>query len=125
MSIERVKDFLRIMEARDLDHARSFLAPGFKMTFPGGVTMTTLEELIEWSKARYSSISKTFEGFDEFQEGDDTVVYTTGMLNGEALDGSSISEVRYIDRFLFRDGLMIDQQVWNDLAEVLKPTHAE
>ena len=63
MSIERVKDFLRIMEARDLDHARSFLGPGFKMTFPGGVTMTTLEELIEWSKARYSSISKTFEGF--------------------------------------------------------------
>jgi hypothetical protein len=113
------------MEARDLDHARSFLGPGFKMTFPGGVTMTTLEELIEWSKARYSSISKTFEGFDEFQEGDDTVVYSTGMLNGEALDGSSISEVRYIDRFLFRDGLMIDQQVWNDLAEVLKPTHAE
>ena len=125
MSIERVKDFLRIMEARDLDHARSFLGPGFKMTFPGGVTMTTLEELVEWSKARYSRISKTFEGFDEFQEGDDTVVYSTGMLNGEALDGSSISEVRYIDRFLFRDGLMIDQQVWNDLAEVLKPTHAE
>jgi len=125
MSIERVKDFLRIMEARDLDHARSFLGPGFKMTFPGGVTMTTLEELVEWSKARYSRISKTFEGFDEFQEGDDTVVYSTGMLNGEALDGSPISEVRYIDRFLFRDGLMIDQKVWNDLAEVLKPTHAE
>ncbi|MDG2319562.1 MAG: nuclear transport factor 2 family protein [Rhodospirillaceae bacterium] len=125
MSIKRVKDFLRIMEERDLVHAQSFLAPGFKMTFPGGVTMTTLEELVEWSKARYSRISKTFEGFDEFQEGDDTVVYSTGMLNGEALDGSPISEVRYIDRFLFRGGLMIDQQVWNDLAEVLKPIHAE
>lgn len=122
MSVEKVKSFLRTMEARDLDHARTFLAPEFKMTFPGGVTMTTLEELVEWSKSRYSKMQKTFEDFDEFQDGSDTVVYSTGMLNGEALDGSPISEVRYIDRFVFRGGLIVDQQVWNDLADVLKPT---
>ncbi|MBT5241358.1 MAG: nuclear transport factor 2 family protein [Rhodospirillaceae bacterium] len=119
MSTEKVKNFLRIMEDRDLETARAFLSPDFRMTFPGGVSMTTLEELIAWSKGRYTSISKTFEGFDEFQDGDETVVYSTGMLNGEALDGSAISEVRYIDRFIFRDGLMVDQQVWNDLADVL------
>ncbi|MGB1877264.1 MAG: hypothetical protein ACPHGY_10195, partial [Rhodospirillaceae bacterium] len=62
--------------------------------------------------------------FDEFQDGDETVVYSTGMLNGEALDGSAISEVRYIDRFVFRDGLMVDQQVWNDLADVLPKSPA-
>lgn len=119
MSTEKVKNFLRIMEDRDLETARSFLAPDFRMTFPGGVSMTTLEELVAWSKGRYRSISKTFEDFDEYQDGDDTVVYSTGMLNGEALDGSAISEVRYIDRFVFRDGLIVDQQVWNDLADVL------
>ena len=119
MSTEKVKNFLRIMEDRDLETARAFLSPDFRMTFPGGVSMTTLEELIAWSKGRYTSISKTFEGFDEFQDGDETVVYSTGMLNGEALDGSAISEVRYIDRFIFRDGLIVDQQVWNDLADVL------
>lgn len=119
MSKEKVKKFLRIMEERDLEAARTFLASDFSMTFPGGVTMISLDELVEWSKGRYKSISKTFEGFDEFQEGDETVVYSTGMLNGEALDGSAISEVRYIDRFVFRDGLMVEQQVWNDLADVL------
>ena len=124
MSTEKVKKFLRIMEERDLETARSFLAPDFRMTFPGGVTMTTLDELVEWSKGRYKSISKTFEDFDEFQDGDETVVYSTGMLNGEALDGSAISEVRYIDRFVFRDGLMVDQQVWNDLADVLPKSPA-
>lgn len=123
MSAERVKNFLRIMEERDLETAKTYLAPDFKMTFPGGVTMNSLEELVAWSKGRYRTVTKTFEDFDEFQDGEDTVVYSTGMLNGEALDGSAISEVRYIDRFVFRDGKIVDQQVWNDLAEVMpKPT---
>lgn len=119
MSVERVKNFLRIMEERDLETAKTYLAPDFKMTFPGGVIMTSLDELVAWSKGRYRSVTKTFEDFDEHQDGDDTVVYSTGMLNGEALDGSLISEVRYIDRFVFRDGKIVDQQVWNDLAEVM------
>lgn len=123
MSVEKVKSFLRIMEVRDLDHARTFLAPDFRMTFPGGVTMNSLEELVEWSKSRYSKMKKTFEDFDVFENDGGTVIYSTGMLNGEALDGSPINEVRYIDRFVFRDGLIVDQKVWNDLAEVLKPDH--
>lgn len=119
MSAERVKNFLRIMEERDLETAKSYLAPEFKMTFPGGITMNSLDELVEWSKGRYRKVTKTFEDFDEFQDGENTVVYSTGMLNGEALDGSPISEVRFIDRFVFRDGKIVDQQVWNDLAEVM------
>jgi hypothetical protein len=119
MSVEKVKEFLRTLEARDLEKVKAMLGPGFKMTFPGGVTMTSLDELVEWSKGRYRKITKTFEDFDSFSDGDDTIVYSTGMLNGEALDGSAITEVRYIDRFVFRDGLIVDQQVWNDLAEVL------
>ncbi|MEQ8736608.1 MAG: nuclear transport factor 2 family protein [Rhodospirillaceae bacterium] len=122
MSADKVKEYLRAMEERDLERAHQFLAPDFKMTFPGGRTMTSLEELIAWSKGRYKSVTKTFEGFDVFEAGDETVVYNTGMLNGEALDGSAISEVRYIDRFVFRDGLIVDQQVWNDLADVLPKT---
>lgn len=119
MSAEQVKNFLRIMEERDLETAKTYLAPDFKMTFPGGITMNSLDELVAWSKGRYRKVTKTFEDFDEFQDGEDTVVYSTGMLNGEALDGSAISEVRYIDRFVFRDGKIVDQQVWNDLAEVM------
>lgn len=122
MSADKVRDYLRAMEERDLERAKLFLSPGFRMTFPGGNTMTSLDELVEWSKGRYRSITKTFEDFDVFEDGADTVVYSTGMLNGEALDGSPISEVRYIDRFVFRDGLIVDQQVWNDLADVIPST---
>ena len=124
MSAKKVQEFLRVMEERDLVRARQFLAPDFKMTFPGGRTMTSLEELVAWSKGRYRSVTKTFEDFDVFEDGADTVVYSTGMLNGEALDGSLISEVRFIDRFVFRQGLIVDQQVWNDLADVLPNTVA-
>lgn len=125
MSADKVKDYLRIMEERDLVRAKQFLAPDFSMTFPGGITMTSLDDLVEWSKSRYRSITKTFEDFDVFEDGEETIVYSTGMLNGEALDGSAISEVRYIDRFVFRDGLIVDQHVWNDLADVLsKPAAA-
>lgn len=120
MSADKVREYLRAMEERDLERARMFLAPNFIMTFPGDVTMTSLDELVEWSKGRYRSITKTFEDFDVFEDADDTIVYSTGMLNGEALDGSAINEVRYIDRFIFRDGLIVDQQVWNDLSDVLK-----
>jgi len=125
MSAEKVQEFLRVMEERDLVRANQFLAPGFRMTFPGGRTMTSLEELVTWSKGRYKSVTKTFEDFDVFEDGNDTVVYSTGMLNGEALDGSPISEVRFIDRFVFREGLIVDQQVWNDLADVLPNTAAD
>lgn len=122
MSADKVKEYLRAMEERDIERARLFLAPDFKMTFPGGRTMTSLDELVAWSKGRYKSVTKTFEDFDVFEDGADTVVYSTGMLNGEALDGAPISEVRYIDRFVFREGLIVDQQVWNDLADVLPKT---
>ena len=82
MSVEKVKDFLRTMEERDLAHAQTFLAPGFRMTFPGGRTMNTLDELVAWSKGRYKTVTKTFEDFDVFEDGADTVIYSTGMLNG-------------------------------------------
>ncbi len=124
MSADKVKEYLRAMEERDLELAKKYLAPDFKMTFPGGRTMTSLEDLVAWSKGRYTSVTKTFEDFDVFEDGEDTVVYSTGMLNGEALDGSPISEVRFIDRFVFREGLIVDQQVWNDLADVLPNTAA-
>lgn len=42
--------FLTAMEARDLKTASSFLGEGFKMTFPGNVHFSTLQELVAWGK---------------------------------------------------------------------------
>lgn len=112
-----VRDYLSAMEARDLEAARTFLAPGFEMIFPGSVMMTNLEELVAWSAPRYRSIGKTFDGFDVAQSGEATVVYCRGALSGEAPDGASFSEVRFVDRFELAGGLIRKQEVWNDLAE--------
>ena len=114
-----IRAFLAAMEARDLETAKGFLAPGFEMVFPGAPPMHTLEELVAWSKPRYRSVGKTYDRFDEAPGGDGaTVVYCFGHLHGEWLDGSAFSGIRFIDRFTVRDGKLVDQMVWNDMGEV-------
>ena len=52
MSAEIVRAFLDAMKARDLQRARTLLAGGVTMTFPGGAGFTSLEELVAWSRGR-------------------------------------------------------------------------
>ena len=114
-----VKDFLARMQARELDAAQGFLAPGFSMHFPGSGPMHRLEELLQWSRQRYRSVGKVFATFDEVWSGEGAVVYCTGTLYGVWLDGSAFDGVRFVDRFEIRDGLIQRQDVWNDLALVM------
>ena len=113
-----VRGFLSAMEARDLETAKGFLADGFTMTFPGRATFSLPEELVAWAKDRYRSVAKTYEHFDTTVSGDGAIVYCFGTLNGEWLDGTAFSGIRFIDRFVVADGKLVDQKVWNDLAEV-------
>jgi hypothetical protein len=112
-----VRDFLAAMEARDLERARSFLAEGFVMHFPGGPAMTTLEELIAWAAPRYSGVRKTYEGVDVMPGAGETIVYCFGTLSGAWPDGESFQGIRFIDRFTVAGNRILDQRVWNDLAE--------
>jgi hypothetical protein len=90
------------------------------MTFPGNAVFSRIPELIEWSKARYSSVGKTYDRFDETAETDgEAVVYCYGTLFGVWLDGSAFEGIRFIDRFTVRDGKLVDQKVWNDMGEVV------
>ena len=115
-----VRSYLNAMEARDLDEAKSYLSGNFQMAFPGGVIFGTLEELIKWGSSRYRFINKTYERFDESADGDNIVVYCFGTLAGELPNGNAFSNIRFIDRFTVKGGKLIDQQVWNDLAERMK-----
>jgi ketosteroid isomerase-like protein len=109
-----VRQYLGAMERRDLAAARACLAPGFCMIFPGGRRLGSLEALLEFAKGRYRSARKTCERFDTAAD----AVYCFGTLSGERLDGSPYAGVRFIDRFTVRDGKLMDQQVWNDMAEL-------
>lgn len=114
---DTVKAYLDAMERRDIAHARSFLAPGFAMTFPGGRRFTALEEVVDWARPRYRWVKKRYERFDVAAAGNDAAVYCFGVLYGEWPDGTAFDHIRFIDRFTVRDGLLADQMVWNDLGE--------
>lgn len=111
-----VRAFLGAMEARDLAEARSHLAPGFAMTFPGDVRMTTLEELVAWAAPRYRFVRKSYERF-ETVPGAPAVVWCFGTLAGEWPDGTPFADIRFVDRFELVDGRIARQDVWNDLGE--------
>ena len=112
-----VRRFLDHMQARELTQAQQFLAPGFVMRFPGGATLHRLEDLVQWAKTRYQRVAKVFDQFDECWTDQGAVVYCAGTLHGVWLDGSAFEGVRFIDRFVLVDGLIRQQDVWNDLAE--------
>lgn len=114
-----VRDYLGAMEARDLDKAKSMLRDDFVMTFPGTGGMHKLEELMAWSKERYTKVGKTYEHFDTAPGADGVVVYCFGTLQGEWLDGRTFEGIRFIDRFTVVDGKIKDQRVWNDMGETV------
>jgi uncharacterized membrane protein YjjB (DUF3815 family) len=112
---QTVKAYLDAMERRDLATAKSFLAPGFFMVFPGNKRFDSLEQLVASAKERYRSARKAYEK----TEASGNSVYCFGTLFGELLDGTPYSGIRFIDRFTVKDGKLVDQMVWNDMAEVL------
>ena len=114
--VEIVQTYLAAMEARELDKAKSMLGEGFQMVFPGTGVMNTLEQLINWAGPRYRFVTKAYDGFDALP-GKVAVVYCYGTLAGEWPDGTAFSGIRFIDRFELRDGRIIRQDVWNDIAE--------
>lgn len=113
-----VREFLLAMQERDLARAQSFLAADFIMTFPGNVSLTKLEDLVAWAKGRYEYVKKNFESFDTAIKPDHAVVHCHGTLYGKWLDGSAFEGIRFIDRFEIRDGLLVRQQVWNDMNTI-------
>ena len=112
-----VLQFLRKMEAGDLDTAQAMLGPGFYTIFMGGHRFTTPEELVAFQKGRQKNTWKAFQRFDEIETADGAVVFCFGTLQGEKMDGTPYQNIRYIDRFTVRDAKIVDQMVWNDMAE--------
>src|SRR5215204_2107564 len=116
--IARIDRFLGCVARRDLAQAGQYLAPDARIVFPPGTTFSSLEQMAAGMRARYQNIDKVRERWDIWIRKDGaTVVYNTGTLFGVNLQGVPFSGVRYLDRFELRDGLIVLQEVWNDLAE--------
>ncbi len=113
-----VQKFLRLMEARDLEAANAMITSDARIIFPGGKVFGSQTEMVAASKGRYQWIKKTFDRIDSATSSDEEViVYVMGTLYGVNTAGIDFAGIRYIDRFVIRDGLIVSQEVWNDLAE--------
>lgn len=111
-----VWDFLALFAQTRYAEANRYLATGCRMQFPGGAEFTDCTALPQRSSTIYRWVHKVFERIDEIAAPEGTIVYNFGTLRGEWTDGVPFSGVRYIDRFVVRDGKIVDQKVWNDLC---------
>ncbi|NBB82390.1 MAG: DUF4440 domain-containing protein [Alphaproteobacteria bacterium] len=117
-----VRRFLDAMERRDLDAAAALTGPGFAMTFPGDARFERLADLVAWARPRYRHVRKTYDAVEVAPAGDHEAVWCFGTLEGAWPDGTPFAGVRFVDRFAVRHGRIVDQKVWNDLAETRCPT---
>lgn len=118
--VEKVDSFLRLCEERRLEEAAAHLTPDAIMVFPGETRFHTLAEMVAAAGPRYRELRKQRTDYwvgTRVSDGSRTVV-SRGTLHGVGADGRRFDAVRYTDLFVFRGGLIAEQHVFNDLAEL-------
>lgn len=119
-----VDEFLRLIMIPDPDAARRFAAPGMRIRFTGNRAMSDPAECTAFNRGRYRWVKKRIERTEVVvrapgdTSGED-VVYSLGTLHGEWPDGTPFEGNRYVDRYVVKDGLITQMDVWNDSAEWL------
>lgn len=119
-----VDEYLRILMIPDPDGARVFVSPELRIRFTGGRAMRDPAECAAFNAGRYRRVKKRIERTETVAGGTaaETVVYSLGTLYGEWPDGRAFEGNRYVDRYVVRDGRIVQMDVWNDSAEwMLEP----
>lgn len=115
---EIVEEFLRIIMIPDPAGARAFTDPELRIRFTGGRPMRDPAETSAFNAGRYKWVKKRFEQTDLVAgAADEAIVYNIGTLYGEWLDGTPFEGNRYVDRYVVRNGKIVQMDVWNDSAE--------
>ena len=111
-----IREYLNASSERRMSDAASYLAEEAVLVFPQG-RFNGLEAMAAAMSGRYRTISKRHDTWDVIETEGDTVVVTTGTLSGVNAHGVSFENIRFCDRFVLRNGHIMEQHVWNDLAE--------
>lgn len=117
--LELVETFLRTIMIPDPVAARAYVAPTLRIRFTGGREMQDPRECSAFNAGRYAWVKKRFEQTDVVHGATDreAIVYNIGTLYGAWPDGTPFEGNRYVDRYVVRDGLIVQMDVWNDSAE--------
>lgn len=114
---EIVEKYLEASMIPDPVAAARYIAPELRITFTGGRLFHHPREATAFNARRYAWVRKQMERTDVVPGKAETIVYNTGSLYGAWPDGTPFEGNRYVDRFVVRDDLIVDMQVWNDSAE--------
>ena len=114
-----VKAFLHASMVPDPQTAALYIAEDLAITFTGGRKYRHPRETTAFNAKRYKWVKKKMERFDVVAGEGETIVYNLGTLYGEWPDGTPFEGNRYVDRFVVRDGKIVQMDVWNDSAERL------
>lgn len=112
-----VEAFLVASMVPDPETAATYMADGVRITFTGGRPFDHPRDSAGFNAMRYRWVKKDMQRFDVAPGDGETVVYSIGTLYGEWPDGTAFEGNRYVDRFVVRDGLIVQMDVWNDSAE--------
>ena len=114
-----VETFLRTIMIPDPVAARAYVSPDLRIRFTGGREMKDPSECSAFNASRYAWVKKKFEQTDvvEGASSDHAIVYNIGTLYGAWPDGTLFEGNRYVDRYVVKDGLIVQMDVWNDSAE--------
>ena len=114
-----VDEFLRVIMIPDPVAARAFVAPDLRIRFTGAREMRDPTECSAFNASRYQWVKKRIERTDVVEGGTaaEAIVYSVGTLYGAWPDGTPFEGNRYVDRYVVRDGLIVQMEVWNDSAE--------
>ncbi len=116
-----VAEYLRILMIPDPDAARRFVSPELLIRFTGGRVMRDPSECAQFNSGRYAWVKKRVESTEVVRGAtfEEAIVYSYGTLYGAWPDGSEFEGNRYVDRYIVRNGLIVQMDVWNDSAEWL------
>lgn len=120
-----VDEYLRLLMIPEPVAARRFTAPELRIRFTGGRAMQDPAECTAFNVSRYRWVRKKVERTETVAGGnnEECVVYSLGTLYGEWPDGGAFEGNRYVDRYVVRQGLITEMDVWNDSAEWLLVRH--
>ena len=114
-----VETFLHTIMIPDPVAARAYVSPDLRIRFTGGREMQDPSECSAFNASRYAWVKKKFEQTDVVEGASisHATVYNIGTLYGAWPDGTPFEGNRYVDRYVVRDGLIVQMDVWNDSAE--------
>ncbi len=120
---EIVNEFLRLIMIPDPAAASRYTDSALKIIFTGKRTMHAPADCTKFNALRYKWVKKRIERTDVVISGaeesarHETVVYSIGTLYGEWPDGKPFEGNRYVDRYVVKNQLITQMDVWNDSAE--------